>query len=206
VNRSLAKLLSIVFHPLLLPTYLFAFILYYMPASMLALPMQSRWLVLVMIILSTFIIPSAGAYVMVRMGRLDSMEMDQREQRGLPLLFTSACYGVTAYLLYKEKAFDDILFFMMGIIAVSVFVTYLVSQFWKISAHSVGVGGALGILLMLNMVMPAAGLNLSLLIAIILTGAVLSARLALHAHTPEQVYAGAGCGLMLALVATFVAL
>lgn len=206
MNRSLAKVLSVAFHPLLLPSYLFAFILYYMPASMLTFPMQSRWVVLGMIFFSTFIIPSLGAYFMVRSGRLDSLEMDRREQRSLPLLFTGICYAATSYLLYQEEVFDALFYFVMGIIAASVFVTYLVSLFWKISAHSVGMGGALGILLSLNMIMPDAGLFLPIAIAVVLTGAVLSARLALHAHTPQQVYAGFGCGLMLALATTFVAL
>ncbi|WP_439881023.1 hypothetical protein ACSX1A_17980 [Pontibacter sp. MBLB2868] len=206
MNRSLAKVLSVAFHPLLLPTYLFAFILYYMPASMLTFPMQSRWVVLGMVFLSTFIVPGIGAYTMVRTGRLDSLEMYRREQRNMPLLFTGVCYTVTAYLFYSEEVFDAIFYFVMGIIAASVFITYLVSLFWKISAHSVGMGGALGILVGLNMIVPDAGLFLPIAVAVVLTGAVLSARLALHAHTPEQVYAGFGCGLMLALVTTFVAL
>lgn len=159
-----------------------------------------------MIFLSTFMVPSIGAYFMVRMGRLDSFEMERREQRSLPLLFTGVCYAITSYLLYQEEVFDAVFYFVMGIIAASVFVTYLVSLFWKISAHSVGMGGALGILLTLNMIMPDAGMSMPIAVAVVLTGAVLSARLALHAHTPEQVYAGFGCGLMLALVTTYIAL
>lgn len=206
MNRSLAKFLSVVFHPLLLPTYLFAFILYYLPASTLSIAVRSRWIILSMIFLSTFIIPALGAYVMVRAGHLSSMEMEDRKQRGLPLLFTSLCYVTTAYLFYREQVFDHIFYFVMAIIATSVALTYLVSFFWKISAHSVGVGGSLGLLIMLHRIAPDTSMLSAIVAGMIVAGAVLSARLALHAHTPAQVYAGFGSGLLIALTASAIAL
>lgn len=154
MNRSLAQVLSVLFHPLLLPTYLFAVILYYMPSSMLTLPLQVRWVVLAMIFFTTCLIPGAAAVVMVRFGQLDSVEMRRREQRALPLLFTAICYAATTFLLYRESAYDAIFYFVMGIIAASVFLTFAISQFWKISAHSVGMGGGLGLLLVLNNLAP----------------------------------------------------
>lgn len=201
MNRSIAQVLSVLFHPLLMPTYLFAFIMYYLPMSALALTVRSRWIVLGLIFFTTFIIPGMGAFVMVRSGQLDSVEMDKREQRSLPLLFTTLCYSVTSYLLYREPAFDAIFYYVMGVVAVAVFLTYLISLFWKISAHGVGIGGGLGFLLVLNRLVPEASLAVPIAVAIVLAGAVLSARLALNAHTPEQVYAGFGCGLMLAFSA-----
>ncbi|MEJ8757681.1 hypothetical protein WG947_11770 [Pontibacter sp. H259] len=206
MNRSLAKALSVVLHPLLLPTYLFAFILYYLPAPTLSLPMPSRWIVLGMIFFTTFIIPGLGAYAMVRSGQLDSIEMERREQRRLPLLFTSVCYGITTYLLYNEAAFDEIFYFVMGVITASVVLTYGISLIWKVSAHSVGVGGALGLLLILSKLVPDVPMLLPIAVCIVLTGAVLSARLALNAHTPHEVYTGFGSGLLLALTAGMVAL
>ncbi|GAA4422923.1 hypothetical protein GCM10023188_01110 [Pontibacter saemangeumensis] len=201
VNRTLAQVLSVAFHPLLLPTYLFAVILYYMPASTLTLPFQVRWVVLAMIFFTTFILPGAAAYSMVRLGHLDSVHMDKREQRGLPLLFTGACYAVTAYLLQREAAFDALFYFVMGIIAASVFLTYIISLFWKISAHSIGMGGGLGLLLVLNWLAPEARMVTPVAIGIMLSGAVLTARLSLHAHTPAQVYAGFISGLLLPIAA-----
>ncbi|NDK56462.1 hypothetical protein [Pontibacter fetidus] len=201
MNRSLAKALSVVLHPLLLPTYLFAFILYYLPAPALSLPMQSRWIVLGMIFFTTFIIPGLGAYAMMRSGQLDSMEMERRDQRRLPLLFTSVCYGITTYLLYREAAFDEIFYFIMVIITASVLLTYAVSLFWKVSAHSVGIGGALGLLLLLSKLVADVPMLFPISLSIVLAGAVLSARLALHAHSPAEVYTGFGAGLLLAFTA-----
>lgn len=202
VNRSLAKVLSVVFHPLLLPTYLFAVILYYMPVSTLTLPLRVRWVVLAMIFFTTFVLPAVAAFAMVRLGYLDSIEMDRREQRGFPLLFTGVCYAATSYLFYQEPAYDAIFYFVMGIIAASVFLAFAISQFWKISAHSIGLGGALGLLLVLNTLAPEARLMYPIMVTTFLAGAVMSARLALQAHTPAEVYGGFGSGLLLALASS----
>ncbi len=202
MNRSLAKTLSVVLHPLLLPTYLFAVILYYMPSSTLTLPMRVRWIVLAMIFFTTFIIPTAAAFFMVRLGYLDSMEMDKREQRGFPLLFTGICYAATSFLFYREPVYDAIFYFVMGVIAAAIFLAFAISQFWKISAHGIGAGGTLGLLVVLHKLAPGALLIYPIIVAVFLSGAVMSARLALQAHTPEEVYAGFGCGFLLALGAS----
>jgi membrane-associated phospholipid phosphatase len=173
---------------------------------MLSLPLQTRWIVLSMIFFTTFIIPGLGAYTMVRSGKLDSMEMEKREQRGLPLLFTGVCYVVMAYMLHRTSSFDPIFYFVMAIMAASVFLTYIISLFWKVSAHSVGMGGSLGLLLVLNRMAPEAHLLFPIALVLMLSGAVMSARLALHVHTPAQVYAGFGSGLLLAVTAALFAI
>lgn len=206
MNRSLAKALSVLFHPLLMPTFLFAFILYYLPTPFISFPMQQRWYILSLIIFTTFFIPGVGAYFMQRVGYIDSLEMDRREQRRMPLLFTGTCYAVTAYLFYREPMFDRIFYVGLGVIAASVFLTYFISLYWKVSAHSIGLGGGLGLLLLLNKMAPEALLFGPIVLFIFITGAVMSARLALNAHSPAQVYAGFGSGLLLTLTAGMIAL
>ncbi|EJF11840.1 MULTISPECIES: hypothetical protein [Pontibacter] len=206
MNRSLARFLSIAFHPLLMPTYLFVIILYFLPVSSISLPLQSRWIVLSMIFFSTFMVPGLGAFAMFKTGFIDSYEIDRREQRSKPLLFTAICYAVTTYLFYSEPVFDQLFYFVMGVITASVFVAWFVSFFWKISAHGIGLGGALGVLLLVNKLMPEAGLLMPIILLILVSGAVLSARLALHAHTPAQAYTGFLTGLVLVLMAGMVAL
>ncbi|QCR24142.1 hypothetical protein C1N53_18445 [Pontibacter sp. SGAir0037] len=194
------------FHPLLMPTYLFAFILYYLPAPFVSFPVQHRWYILGLAFFTTFLIPGIGAYFMQRTGYIDSLEMEKREQRSLPLLFTGTCYAVTSYLFYREPVFDRVFYVAIGLIAASVFLTYIISLYWKISAHSVGMGGSLGLLLLLNRMAPEAMLLGPIMFFILLAGAVMSARLALNAHTPAQVYAGFSSGLLLAFIGGLISL
>ena len=156
-------------------------------------------MVLAMIFFTTFIIPGLGAYALVRTGHIDTLEMDSREQRRLPLLFTGLCYALTAYLFYREPVFDQLFSLVMGLIAASVFLTWGISLFWKVSAHSMAMGGSLGLLLLLNRLVPEAELLSPIVFDTLVAGTVLSARLSLNAHSPAQVYAGFGSGFLLAL-------
>lgn len=190
MNRTLAQLLSVLFHPLLLPTYLFYIILYVAPQSLVTLPLESRWLVMVLVLLTTFFIPGVGTYYMYRNGFISSMQVENRPERNLPFFFAAGCFAVTSYLFYSQAYFDQLFFIVMSLLTLSVFLTYLLSFAWKISAHGVGVGGALGLLCILNAYLPENDLLYLVLLLIFLSGAVLSARLALDAHTPAEVYSG----------------
>jgi hypothetical protein len=197
VNLALARFLSVLFHPLLMPTLLFAAILYLLPESLVTFPMESRWVILLAVFFLTFIIPALGTYFMVRAGLVQSMTLQDRAQRRLPFLFTTFCYAGTTYFFWRDDLFGDLFYFIMLLITLSVFVTYLISLFWKISAHSVGMGGGLGILILLNKLIPDSPLFYLVIVCLLVSGAVMSARLALNEHTPAQVYAGLITGFVI---------
>jgi membrane-associated phospholipid phosphatase len=190
VNKTVAWVLSVLFHPLLLPTFLFSVILYYLPGSFITFPAESRWIILVFVFLATFLLPVIGVYYLFRLGHVRSLSLADRAERSLPLFFTGVCYALVSYLFYRDDMFDRLFFFVLGLITVQVFLTYIFSLFWKISAHSVGAGGTIGMLVILNSLL-AENYLLPLIVAfIVIAGAVMSARLALNAHTSEEVYGG----------------
>ena len=197
MNSALARYLSVFFHPLLVPTYLFGLILYFLPESLITFPMDKRWVLLSAVFFLTFIIPAVGAYFMVRAGVVEDLHMQERTQRRLPFLFTTLCYASTTYIFGREDLFGDLFYYIMLLITLSVFAAYVISLFWKISAHGLGMGGALGILVFLHTLMPDSVLFFLIVVFLMLTGAVLSARLALNEHTPAQVYAGLLTGFIL---------
>lgn len=204
MNRTLAQLLSVIFHPLLMPTYLFYIILYLLPQSVITFPTESRWIIMALMFFTTFVVPGLGTYYMYRNGYISNMEVADRPERNMPFFFTTVCFAVTSYLFYQENYFDRLLFYTMFLITLSVFLTYLFSFFWKISAHGVGVGGTLGILILLNALLPENNILYIVVAAIVMAGAVLSARLALDAHTSTEVYSGFLLGLSIGLGMWFV--
>ena len=190
MNRTLAHTLSVLFHPLLMPTFLFFVVLYVLPQSVVTFPPESRWLIIAIVFFSTFVIPGLGTYFMFRSGFISSLHVENRPERNLPFFFTTVCFAITSYLFYQEQYFDRLLFYIMFLITLSVFFTYLFSFRWKISAHSVGLGGTLGILLLFHALLPESPLLYIIAAAVLVAGAVMSARLALDAHTPAEVYSG----------------
>ncbi|WP_170061909.1 hypothetical protein [Hymenobacter chitinivorans] len=143
----------------------------------------------------SFLLPTLGTGALFWFGHVDSLLLRERAQRPLPLLLATFSFGMAAIVLYQPAVFDPLLSHLMAGMAAGVFLTFLISLRWKISAHAVGVGGGLGLLLRFYLLAPATAALWALLVMVILAGAVLSARLALDAHTPTQVWAGLSLGL-----------
>ncbi|SHJ35947.1 hypothetical protein SAMN02745146_2910 [Hymenobacter daecheongensis DSM 21074] len=195
MNKLISSILSALFHPLLLPSYLFYVVCYQVPQSILTPSLPSRWLVLGVVFVFTFVLPALGTGVLYWFGQLDSLLLRERAQRPLPLLLAALSFGMAATVLTQHALFDALLGQMMVGMALAVLLTFLISLSWKISAHGVGVGGAAGLLLLLYLSGPPGSALLGWLLGtVLLAGAVLSARLALDAHTPAQAWAGLGLG------------
>ncbi|TGE05480.1 hypothetical protein [Hymenobacter fodinae] len=200
VSRGLAMALSVVFHPLLVPSYLYYIVCYQLPGLVLRPLLPERWFVLATVLLFTFVLPTISSVVLLRFGLLDSLEMSVRRQRAWPLLLATSSFTIAAVLLNRPQFFDPLLGQLMVGMALAVGLTFLITLRWKISAHGVGVGGALGLSVLLHLSSPDRPSALWWLVgAVLVAGAVLSARLALNAHTVAQVWAGLGLGLGLVL-------
>lgn len=187
------------FHPLLLPSYLFYVVCYQLPNLVLHPARPDRWVVLAVVFLFTFLLPALGTGALYWFGRLDSLLLRERAQRPLPLLLATISFAGATLLLYRA-AFDVLLGRMTLGMTLAVVLTLLISLRWKISAHGVGVGGAFGLFLVLYFTNSGGGLGLGWLLgATLVAVAVLSARLALNAHTPAQAWAGLGLGICVVL-------
>lgn len=159
--------------------------------------MPDRWLVLGIVFAFTFLLPSIVTGALYWFGQVESVTLPERRQRPLPFLLAAISFAAATFLLqHNGSAFDPLLTHMMAGMTVAVLLTFLISLRWKISAHSVGVGGALGFLSVLQMSALSGESGVWWLVSIILlTGAVMSARLALNAHTSAQVWAGLTLGV-----------
>ncbi|SNC77227.1 hypothetical protein SAMN06265337_3809 [Hymenobacter gelipurpurascens] len=193
--------LSALFHPLLVPSYLYYIVCYQLPGVVLRPLLPDRWVVLGLVLLFTFVLPTVGSVALLRLGLIDSLELPARQQRAWPFLLATVSFSVAAVLLHRPALFDALLGHMMIGMALAVGLTFLITLRWKISAHGVGVGGALGLLILLYIGgVSTGGLALWWLLGMVLVaGAVLSARLALNAHTEAQVWAGLALGAGLVL-------
>jgi hypothetical protein len=163
--------------------------------------MPDRWVVLAVAFVFTFLLPSLLTATLQWFGRVESVTLPDRRHRPLPFLLTSICFAAATFLFQRERdAFDPLLMHMMAGMTVAVLLTFIISLRWKISAHSVGVGGAMGFLSVLQMSALSGESGVWWLVSmILLTGAVMSARLALNAHTSAQVWAGLTLGVSVVL-------
>lgn len=184
-----------------MPSYLFYVVLYQLPGTVLYPTLPDRWLALGLVLIFTFVLPSLSTALLLWSGQIDSMELPDRRQRPLPLLLTTISFGMVAGMLaWFPQAFDALLRYMLVGMTLAVLLTLLISLRWKISAHAVGMGGTVALLALLYLGQGSSTAILWWLMgSMLLAGAVLSARLALDAHTPAQVWGGFALGACLVL-------
>lgn len=202
MNRLTALFFSAVFHPLLLPSYLYYVVCYHLPELVQRPPLPNRWRLVGLVMLFTFALPTLGTVLLLRAGLISgTLELRERQQRPLPLLLATIGFGAAAALFgTTPETLAPLLRYMMAGMALTVLLTLLVSLRWKISAHGAGVGGTVGLFALLYMSTPQTTPVLwGLLGSLAMAGTVLKARLLLQAHTPAQAWVGfaLGAGLVI---------
>lgn len=197
--ERLAKVISIVFHPVLVPTLGLVLLLqsgFYF--SMLS--WEVKRFVLLVVFLSTCILPLLSVAIMALNSKFD-ISMPNSRDRILPLLTSSVFYYFGFFLLSKLSTFHELRLFLLASILVIVIVS-IVSFRWKISNHMAAIGGLAGCLFALSF---RTGLNptYSILLVVLCSGLIGSARLALNKHKLWQIIAGYILGFGILYVVTY---
>ncbi|UHG92978.1 phosphatase PAP2 family protein [Spirosoma oryzicola] len=189
-----------------MPTLLFGILLYLTP-SVLGVDAFSGTLrisLLVLIFIGTFAVPALLIYYLFRSGYVRTLQLDTLSDRRLPYFLTAFVYtGVTFLFAFRMQLLSSIapgIAILLGSITVSILLVGLISLYWQISAHSVGISGVVGAIAGIIVKSSQTDLVLVLLILIMLAGMIASARLQLNAHTPDQVGAGFALGLSISVL------
>nr|WP_310587086.1 hypothetical protein [uncultured Arsenicibacter sp.] len=209
MNNTLARIISVAFHPLLMPTWLFGILLYQVPVvlGLDTFSVELRIRLLVLILIGTFAVPSLLIYFLFRSGYVRSLHLDDRLDRRLPYLITGFVYSFLTFLFaFRMQLISDVapeIAVILGSITMSILLVGIISLFWKISAHGVGIGGSLGAVAGIVLKFSETDLVYTLAMLILLAGIILSARLQLNAHTPSQASVGLLLGIAVSLTAVF---
>lgn len=190
--NGVARGLSIVLHPIFMPLYslVLAFELDFRLSFF--LPPTLRWITYAMVFVMTVLFPLTSTLMLVRGGMVSSLRMPERRERVGPFAMTLLYYGL-AYWLLTRTAHHEATYAMFTGGLLALVLTTAITVFWKISAHMVGMGGLLGALAALAWLHGSVPLWL-LSLAVLLCGALGSARLIDSDHSPAQVYAGTAVG------------
>lgn len=147
-------------------------------------------------LLVAVLVPVLFVLWLVNQGTVSDFDLRLREQRIVPYLIILAYLGVALTLLIQGGA--PAVMIALGLASlVEMALLFLITLFWKISAHAAAVAGWVVLLVAL-----AGGIALPLVIAIPL---VMWARLRLRRHTLLQTLAGALSGAVVFGVALYLA-
>lgn len=187
ISRFLAQTISVLLHPMLMPTYgLLA--IFIGNKSMLVLPYDAKRIILIIVAINTLALPMLIIPLFNRMGIIKSIQMYEHRERIIPLAFTLVPYIFSFYFLKRLPILNEVSLFMLGA-SVTLAIALMVSIWWKISLHMMGIGGLVGLFFALSTRFYF-DVTWYFIAAVVVAGLVAWARLVLSTHKPSQVYTG----------------
>ncbi len=190
-----AKVISYVFHPLFIPTFVFIFLVRYVPYEFAGItPFQLQLRIFSIFWLTAFF-PAFAVFLLWRLKFSESIFLRTQKERIVPYIVTMFFYW---WMYYLSRNFTDqpsvLKFFYMGIF-VSTVIGLMLNSYFKISLHAMGVGGALAAIILFAMYyrLPM-GLQIS--VTAIIAGMVCTSRLLVSDHTNKEIYTGLFAGIL----------
>ena len=204
ILRFLAYFFSVVFHPLLMVTYMLIILLLVNPYLFGVNGGDGGKQLVLLIFLSTFLIPAFAVFMMKALGMIDSLEMKTKSERIGPYIVTGILYmWLFQNILNNPDIPAAYKVFVLGS-TIGLFVAFFFNLFTKISMHALGMGGLLGMIIITSLLfsyesftfhignLGAVEMSMSalLMLVILLCGIVGTSRLLLNAHNLQDLYSG----------------
>lgn len=193
--KPIANVVSYIFHPLLMPTYVFVYIAYINPYLLSGWNSPQMKIAISQVFINSFIFPVVTVLLMKGLGFVNNFELKTREERFVPFIATMIFY-VWSYFVFKRSDINEIFSDVLLAGLISIILAFMLTIFFrKVSLHTIGAGLAIALILQ---TIPIAYINATpiLLFAIIAGGLIGTARLILQAHTTREVYYGYAIGIL----------
>lgn len=194
IERTLARVISILFHPLIMTT-LGMLIIFNSGTAFSAVQPEVKRVSLVVMALFTSVFPAALIIILYLTGAIKDVELTSRKERLLPVSLTIILYMFTFFVVRSIPQLTSGHVVFLFCPPVALFIALVLSNFMMPSIHMLGTGMLAGVVLSL-MIYYGAQVQMIFLIIIMVSGFVGSARLILKIHTPLEVLAGFAAGFI----------
>lgn len=195
----LSNALSILLHPIFIPTYGMIMYIATMQFRFTSLPTTYMLLCLGGTFILTSVIPLVLMMLLKKHGQISSFQLSNAKERTTPYIYTLICFGFWCFFLKVSMRLPLVLFVVAIGATIAILLITIVNHWWKISAHLTAMGGLLGGICSIALtysILPTTLIICTLFISLLL----MYARLYVNAHTPLQVV----CGYILGLISTFI--
>lgn len=189
---QLFRWISGILHPLFLP--FIGTILLFQTGMYGQLPLAYKLYVQGLVFITTTIIPTLAILFLRRKGVVSDLDVSVRSQRMVPYAIFMLTYAAAIILLIKVALPWSILKLYLGSL-LSIFIAFLITLRWKISAHTMAYGCLTGgsfVVCLEQHVNPV----FFFVVLILLAGLQASSRVYLKAHTLAQTGAGFALGVV----------
>lgn len=201
--RIAAKTVSYLFHPLFIPLFVVAYLLFLHPYAFAELQHQQKMLKLISFFVITVFFPGFTVFLLWRLQFADSIFLRTQKERIIPYVAT-IIYFFWAWYVSRNQPENPpaLVFFLLGLfLCASAALT--ANNYLKISMHGLGVGGLMAFMILLG-ISTTEAMGLPISVATLITGLVCTSRLIISDHTQHEVYWGLALGAICQLIAWWI--
>lgn len=192
--RFIAQFISYVFHPLFIPTFFFVFLMIELPYKFEGITDWQLKLRLFSIFWLTAFFPAFAVFLLWRLKFSESIFLRTQKERIIPYVITMFFYW---WMYYLSRNFTDqpiaLKFFYLGIFVASA-IGMTVNNFMKVSLHAMGIAGLATAIILVSVFYPVNN-AIWVLLAVLLTALVISARLVVSDHSKKELIVGLFIGV-----------
>jgi len=198
----LSQIISIAFHPIFMPLY-GLLIIFSAPTILYFIPLKIKKLTLLVIACNNIILPLSLILMLYSRGIIKSFQAREKKERTIILIITTILYLVTTALMLRLPLPNLIKVYFVSTTFVS-FITLIINQFWRLSLHSVAVGGLLTLVCFMVYIfnVPVIWYVSGI---VLLSGLVMFSRLYNEDHEPAEVWTGFFAGVA-SMIGSFILL
>jgi len=186
--RIAAHILSYIFHPIFLPTFGLLVIFGLNSYIAATTPAQKQFFLIGWIFINTAVIPFLFTAFLRWKNLVSSIQLETREDRIVPFTFALFFY-LTNYWLLRDIPMPQIIYSIFLGSSVAVGIALIVNFYTKISIHMIGMGGITAAIYAMAQIY-SLPLTFAVIIGVIASGLVGSARYILESHDLKQISMG----------------
>ena len=198
--RSLAKLISFVFHPLFVGVMMAAYLIFVHPLYFVGFSEKEKMLKLLAVINNNVFFPLLVVALLRALGFNKSVLLKTQKERIVPYLASITFFFWTYYVFKNQPETPRVIVYMCRGMFFASSVALVLNNYSKISMHGIGVGGIIG-LMALTLVDGTLYSGIPFMVAIFVTGLVVTARKIVSDHQWFDIITGFLLGFLCQFVA-----
>ena len=193
IEKRLAQIISLLFHPLLMPS-VGMLILFNSGTYLSLIPPEAKRVILTITFLSTLVFPLSLLPILYFRKLITDLQIDKREERFLPFLLILILYILTFVFILRLPLYSHIHGYALTL-PVMVGLLIIVNMKYRISTHMFGIGGITGLIISLILIF-GIPLQAYFVLAILAAGLTGMSRKILRNYSSSELYGGFVLGLI----------
>lgn len=194
------KFISVILHPIVIPTVV---VMLYFLVTPINFDRTQKLGILSLVFIITYLIPLLILVLFKKLKLIASYKTESIRERKLPVAIMLVVFYLLGNTLHYISNFNDIalLFFSTSL---GLTILYFLFHFQiKVSIHLLSFGIFTGFFMVLSIIHNQSFLII-IMVNLLLSGVVASARLHLNAHTPKEIYGDFFIGLIAPMIVNFI--